>query len=91
MATVLPDLAAVEKVCKAFKKPFNFMAAVPGKSWSVPELEAKGVRRISVATSLYRAAMTGLLSAAREIQDHGTFGYLTSIVPTPELNKHYVK
>lgn len=89
MAPVLPDLAAVEKVCRALTKPFNFMAAVPGKSWPVAELEAKGVRRISVATSLYRAAMTGLLAAAREINEHGTFGYLERIVPTPELNKHY--
>ena len=47
---------------------------------------AAGVKRISLATSLYRAAMTGLLGAAREVKDTGTFGYLDRSVPTPELN-----
>jgi 2-methylisocitrate lyase-like PEP mutase family enzyme len=52
----------------------------------VPELEAAGVKRISLATSLYRAAMTGLLAAAREVKDKGTFGYLEQSLTTPELN-----
>jgi 2-methylisocitrate lyase-like PEP mutase family enzyme len=83
----LPDLAAVRAVCAAVSKPFNFMAGIPGKSFTVAELEAAGVRRISLATSLYRAAMTGLLDAAREVKDKGTFTYLDRSVPTPELYK----
>ena len=57
----LPDLAAVSAVCCAVSKPVNFMMGIKGKSFSVPELAAAGVKRISLATSLYRAAMTGLL------------------------------
>jgi 2-methylisocitrate lyase-like PEP mutase family enzyme len=72
----LPDLAAVRAVCAAVTKPVNFMVGIPGKSFSVAELEAAGVRRISLATSLYWAAMTGMLDAAREVAEHGTFGYL---------------
>jgi len=83
----LPDLAAVRAVCAAVSKPVNFMAGIPGKSFSVAELAAAGVRRISLATSLYRAAMTGLLEAAREVKEKGTFGYLDHSVPTPELYK----
>ena len=60
MAPGLPDLAAVRTVCAALSKPFNFMAGIKGKSFSVPELAEAGVKRISLATSLYRAAMTGL-------------------------------
>jgi hypothetical protein len=30
--------------------------------------------------------MTGLLTAAREVKEKGTFGYLDHAVPTPELN-----
>jgi len=82
----LPDLAAVRAVCAAVTRPVNFMAAIPGKSFSVAELEAAGVRRISLATSLYRAAMTGLIAAAREVAEHGTFGYLDRILATPDLN-----
>jgi 2-methylisocitrate lyase-like PEP mutase family enzyme len=86
MAPGLPDLAAVRAVCSALSKPFNFMVGIRGKSFTVAELEAAGVRRISLATSLYRAAMSGLLAAAREVQDKGTFGYLDQALATPDLN-----
>ena len=82
----LPDLAAVRTVCAALSKPFNFMVGIKGKSFTVAELEAAGVRRISLATSLYRAAMSGLLGAAREVKDSGTFGYLDRALSTPELS-----
>jgi 2-methylisocitrate lyase-like PEP mutase family enzyme len=81
----LPDLAGVRTVCAAISKPFNFIAGIPGKSFSVPELAAAGVRRISLATSLYRAAMTGLLDAAREVMGAGTFTFVDRSVATPEL------
>jgi 2-methylisocitrate lyase-like PEP mutase family enzyme len=82
----LPDLAAVRAVCAAVSKPVNFMVGIKGKSFTVADLAAVGVRRISLATSLYRAAMSGLLNAAREVQDRGTFGYLDHTMSTPELN-----
>jgi 2-methylisocitrate lyase-like PEP mutase family enzyme len=83
----LPDLAAVRAVCAAVSKPVNFMAGIRGKSFSVGELAAAGVRRISIATSLYRAAMTGFLDAAYQVRDAGQFGFLDRCVTTPELNK----
>ena len=86
MAPGLPDLAAVRAVCAALSKPFNFMAGIKGKSFTAAELEAAGVRRISLATSLYRAAMSGLAAAAREVQEKGTFGYLDQAMTTPDLN-----
>jgi 2-methylisocitrate lyase-like PEP mutase family enzyme len=82
----LPDLAAVETTCAAVSKPVNFMVGIKGKSFSVAELTAAGVKRISLATSLYRAAMTGLLDAAREVKD-GSFGFVDECVTTPELHK----
>jgi 2-methylisocitrate lyase-like PEP mutase family enzyme len=85
MAPGLPDLAAVRAVCAAVSKPVNFMAGIKGKSFSVAELEAAGVKRISLATSLYRAAMSGLIDAAREVKDNGSFGYLDRAISTPDL------
>jgi 2-methylisocitrate lyase-like PEP mutase family enzyme len=87
MAPGLPDLAAVRAVCTAVSKPVNFMAGIRGKSFRVKELEAAGVRRISFATSLYRAAMSGLIDAAREVREHGSFDYLERALTTPELNR----
>jgi 2-methylisocitrate lyase-like PEP mutase family enzyme len=86
-APALPDLAAVRAVCEALSKPVNFMVGIKGKSFSVAELAAAGVRRISLATSLYRTAMTGLVTAAREVKNAGTFGFLDEAITTAELNK----
>jgi len=83
----LPDLAAVRTVCAALGKPFNFMAGIKGKSFSVRELAEAGVRRISLATSLYRAAMTALLEAAAEVKDAGQFSFLERCVTTQDLNQ----
>src|SRR6059058_6120137 len=86
MAPGLPDLAAVRAVCAAVSKPVNFMVGIRGKSFTVAELATAGVKRISLATSLYRAATSGLLDAAREVKEKGTFGYLDRSLTTPELN-----
>ena len=84
----LPDLAAVRAVCAAVSKPVNFMVGIKGKSFSVAELENAGVRRISLATSLFRSAMTGLVEAAREVKERGTFTYLDRSLATPDLNRY---
>src|SRR5918998_1676986 len=80
-------LGAVRAVCAALSRPFNFMAGIKGKSFPVAELAAAGAKRISLATSLYRAAMTGLVEAAREVRERGSFGYVEASLPTPELNR----
>jgi len=87
----LPDLAAVRAVCSALKKPVNFMVGIPGKSFTVAELAAAGVRRISLAGSLYRAAMTNLIHAAKEVRDSGTFSYLDRMTPGPEFAGYFKK
>jgi 2-methylisocitrate lyase-like PEP mutase family enzyme len=81
----LPDLSAVREVCAAVSKPVNFMVGIKGKSFSVGELAAAGVRRISLATSLYRAAMTGFLDAIGEVVSAGQFSFLDRCITTPEL------
>ncbi len=83
----LPFVASVRVVCSASAKPFNFMVGIPGKSFSVAELADAGVRRISLATSLYRAAMSGLLEAAREVRESGTFSFVERSATTAELNR----
>jgi 2-methylisocitrate lyase-like PEP mutase family enzyme len=86
MAPGLPDLDAVRAVCAALSRPVNFMAGIKGKSFTVAALSKAGVKRVSLATSLYRAAMTGLVNAAKEVAETGTFGYLDESLAAPELN-----
>jgi 2-methylisocitrate lyase-like PEP mutase family enzyme len=83
----LPDLESVRAVCSAVSKPVNFMVGIKGKSFSVADLAAAGVRRISLATSLYRAAMTGFLQALREVKETGEFSFVDDCVTTAEINE----
>lgn len=86
-APALPDLASVRAVCSAVSKPVNFMVGIRGKSFSTAELVDAGVKRISFASSLYRAALTGLIQAASEAKNTGSFGYLEKTLTTSELNQ----
>ena len=88
-APALPDLVAVRQVCASVTKPVNFMVAVRGKSFSVAELVDAGVKRISFASSFYRAAMTGLIEAATEAKEKGTFKYIDRTLTTADLVKFF--
>jgi 2-methylisocitrate lyase-like PEP mutase family enzyme len=88
MAPGLPNLTAVQTVCAALSRPFNFMAGIKGRSFTTEELASAGVKRVSLATSLYRAAMSGLVNAAREVKDEGSFRYVETTMATPELNSY---
>jgi len=81
----LRTIADIRTVCAAVGKPVNFMGGMPGAP-AIADLEAAGVRRISLATSLYRAAMTGLRDAARDIRQTGTLGFADRIMPSAEWN-----
>ncbi len=88
-APSLPDLAAVRAVCSAVAKPVNFMVGILGKSFTVAELAEAGVKRISFASSLYRAAMSRLVDAASDVKKNGAFGYLDETMTTSDLNRFF--
>ena len=70
----------IEAVVRAVApKPVNVL--VGGAFTTVPELEAAGVRRISIGGALARAAWSGFLNAAREIAERGTFTAVGEAVP----------
>lgn len=81
----LPGLAAVRTVCAAVTKPVNAIGTMQDGTLSVAGLAAAGVKRISLATSLYRAAMTALRDAAGEVRTQGTFSFSTKAMPGTEL------
>ena len=87
----LPDLDAVRTVCQSVGRPVNFMVGMKGRSFPIQVLEAAGVRRISLATSLYRAALTGFLAAAREIRNEGAFDYVDTTLTTADLVQYLVR
>ncbi len=84
----LPDLAAVARVCASVANPVNFMVGISGKSFNVDDLAEAGVRRISLATSLFRVAMSALLASGREIRDSGTFTFVDELVASSDLYEY---
>jgi len=66
-------------------KPVNVLVGEP-IGLSVADLGDLGVRRVSVGGALARAAWGGMMAAAREIAEHGTFEALGKAVSFAELN-----
>ncbi len=84
----LPDLDSVKAVCAAVSpKPVNVLAVARGSPFTVENLAAAGVRRISVGSALSRAALGAFLDAAREIIGQGTFTFGERAAPFAELNR----
>ena len=80
------DLAAIRAICAAVTKPVNVIAGSKGTGFTVAQLAAAGVKRISLATSLYRAAMTALSDAATEVRERGTFAFGEHAMTGAELS-----
>jgi 2-methylisocitrate lyase-like PEP mutase family enzyme len=66
--------------------PVNVVAGWSG-GLTVRDLEALGVRRISVGGSLARAAWRGAMAAAREIAEAGTFGGFADLPAGADFNR----
>jgi 2-methylisocitrate lyase-like PEP mutase family enzyme len=76
----------IRTVCAAVSKPVNAVMGLKNASFSVAELAALGVRRISVGSALSRAALGAFVRAAREIREHGTFAFAEEAIPYAEVN-----
>ena len=79
----LDDIGAVVRAVAP--KPVNVI--VTSGFTTLAALTDLGVRRISVGSALARSALTGFLTAAREIAERGTFTALGSATPFGEVNK----
>ncbi len=75
------DIQAI--VTAVHPKPVNVLAPTGLK---VNDLAELGVRRVSVGSSLARAAWTGFIRAAKLIAEEGSFAGLDGAVPYSELN-----
>ncbi|WP_328995534.1 isocitrate lyase/phosphoenolpyruvate mutase family protein [Kribbella sp. NBC_01245] len=85
-----PRIGTVEQVTAVVAavspKPVNLLINAP--FITVAEAAALGVRRISVGGTLARAAWGGLLEAAREIADAGTFNRFAQLPNVDALFQH---
>ena len=81
--------AQIEAVVKAAApKPVNFLNS-SAFGFTVGDIAAMGVRRISVGGSLARVAMHAFIRAATEIARDGKFDCFAALITNPELNKFF--
>lgn len=72
----------------AAPKPINFLNS-GAFGFTVRDLAALGVRRISVGGSLARVAMHAFIKTAREIATDGKFDGFANLITNPELNAFF--
>ncbi len=84
----LPGLEAIREVCASVPRPVNVVMGLKGAIYSVEELAAAGVKRVSVGGSFARAALGAFLRAAREVKDTGTFTYAAEAIPHADLHRY---
>lgn len=75
----------IRAVCSAVSKPVNVLAGLRNMRFTVAELSALGVRRISVGSALTRVALGAFLRAARELATDGTFPF-DEAIPFADVN-----
>jgi 2-methylisocitrate lyase-like PEP mutase family enzyme len=76
----------IAEVVRSVDRPVNVVMGLQGVQLSLAELSAMGVRRVSVGSSLSRAALGAFLRAAREMQEHGTFSFAKDAVSFREVS-----
>lgn len=85
-----PGLRTVEEVRAVVQavapRPVNVLMGMAGVPLSVNQLQDLGVRRISVGSSLARAALGAFHRAVLEIRNEGTFSYGEQALPFAQLN-----
>lgn len=85
-----PGLRSADDIATLIRevdRPVNVLAQLAGLDLSVAQLQALGVRRISVGGLLANVAYGALINAARELHDHGTFGFAAEATRAKDLRK----
>jgi 2-methylisocitrate lyase-like PEP mutase family enzyme len=69
----LRNLDDIKTVLRSVDRPLNVLLGMKGVDITLEQLQAIGVRRVSVGASLVRVAYGAMLAAAREMKESGTF------------------
>lgn len=79
----------IAAVVSSVDRPVNVIMGMKGVGLSVADLQALGVRRISVGSAFARAALGALLRAAGEVMERGTFEFGADAIPYSEINRRF--
>lgn len=80
------DIAAV---VSSVDRPVNVLMALQGVHFTLAELSEIGVKRVSVGSTLARAALGAFLRAAREMKEQGTFTFADEAVSYANVSEMF--
>ncbi len=86
LAPGMGDPAEFAALCRSVDIPVAAIAGLGGFHPPLAEYGRLGVRRVIVGSAFARVAMSGVLAAAREVVESGTFGFAEGLMPFGELN-----
>jgi len=76
-------------VVRAVDRPLNVVMGLKGTPWSLRELTAMGVRRVSVGSALARTALGAFHRAAAEMREKGTFEFAALAIGMKDLDDRF--
>jgi 2-methylisocitrate lyase-like PEP mutase family enzyme len=86
-APCITTRAEITAIVKSVDRPVNFLMGTQPQRFTLEELSAMGVRRVSVGSALSAAALGAFLRAAREMKETGTFTYTQEAAGFGEISK----
>ena len=75
----------IATVVSSVDRPVNVLMGIAGIAMNLADLEAIGVKRVSVGGALARAAYGCFLRGAREMREDGTFGFVERAADSREI------
>lgn len=75
----------IATVVRSVDRPVNVLMGLRGIQLSAADLSALGVKRISVGSTLARAALGAFLRGAKEMREKGTFAFATDAANSQEI------
>ena len=81
----LRDLETMRLVASSVSRPINVVMSAADPALTAAEMEAAGVRRLSVGGALSRLALAAFMKGAREMKDRGGFTWMNETLPSKDL------
>jgi len=75
----------IADVVASIDRPLNVIMGLQGVNLTLDRLSQLGVKRVSVGSSLSRAALGAFIRAARELRDSGTFTFAADAVKYADI------
>jgi 2-methylisocitrate lyase-like PEP mutase family enzyme len=81
------DLETIRRLVAAVPKPVNVVMGLADPNLTLAELEAAGVKRVSVGGALARLALAAVRDAALAMREQGSFRWVKDILPGKDLRE----